>query len=175
METILYELSFNYIGLAIWLFFLFVAVTIFFTDKIIGKRTTSKPATPIGTREVSPKVIKICTRIVGGFIAVFALLCLISHSTDYREYQMRLDNEDVFVVEGYVENYHPRSTVEKAPENFEIDGVYFITGVEGESSHTYHTVAQDGGVVTHNGQHLKIKYVTNEFGENVILAICEIK
>ena len=175
METTLYELSFNYTGLVLWVFLLFVGIVIFFTDKIIGKRTSSKPATPIGTREVSPKVIKICTRIVGGFIAVFALLCLISHFTDYREYQMRLDNEDVFVVEGYVENYHPRSTVEKAPENFEIDGVYFITGVEGESSHTYHTVAQDGGVVTHNGQHLKIKYVTNEFGENVILAICEIK
>ena len=175
METTLYELSFNYTGLVLWVFLLFVGIVIFFTDKIIGKRTSSKSETPIGTREVSPKVIKNFTRIVGGFFAVFALLFLISHFTDYRKYQMRLDNDDVFVVEGYVENYHPRSTVEKTSENFEIDGVYFITGVEGESSHTYHTVAQDGGVVTHNGQHLKIKYVTNELGENIILAIYEIK
>lgn len=175
METILYELSFNYIGLAIWLFFLFVAVTIFFTDKIIGKQMASRPATPIGTREVSPKVIKIFTRIVGGFFAVFALLFLISHFTDYYEYKTRLDNEDVLVVEGYVANYHSHSEFEKIPEHFEVDGVYFITGIEGDSSHTYCTVAEDGGVVTHNGQHLKIKYITNESGENVILAIYQIK
>ncbi len=175
METTLYELSFNYTGLAFWVFLLFVGVTIFFTDKIIGKRMALKPATPIGTKEVSPKVIKIFTRIVGGFFAIFALLFLISHFTYYREYKTRLDDGDVLVVEGYVANYHPRSIIEKIPEHFEVEGVYFITGVEGDSSHTYCTVAEDGGVVTHNGQHLKIKYITNELGENVILAIYQIK
>lgn len=176
MEIPLYELSFNYAGLIGLLILLFVELAIFFAaKKIFDKLMLLKPATPIGTKEISPKVLMIFARIISGFFAVFALLFLISHFTYYREYKTRLDNDDVFVVEGYVENYHPRSTVEKWPENFEIDGVYFVTGVEGEGSHTYHTVAQDGGVVTHNGQHLKIKYVTNELGENVILAIYEIK
>ena len=96
METPLYELSFNYAGLIGLLILLFVELAIFFaTKKIFDKLMLLKPATPIGTKEISPKVLMIFARIISGFFAVFALLFLISHFTYYREYKTRLDNDDV--------------------------------------------------------------------------------
>ena len=97
-----------------------------------------------------------------------------SYIKEYRDYKTKLDNDDVFVAEGYVTNYKEYSTIEKTPESFEIDGVCFAYS-ERDETNGYHSIAGHGGVITHNGQHLKIKYVTNEWGENVILAIYEIK
>lgn len=174
METILYEFSFNYAGIVGIIVPLFISVVIFFADKIVGKRMTSKPATPIGAKEISPKTFKIFTRILGGFLSVACFVFVVSYIKEYRDYKTKLDNDDVFVVEGYVTNYQKFSTFEKTPESFEIEGVYFAYS-ERDETNGYHSVAGHGGVVTHNGQHLKIKYVTNEWGENVILAIYEIK
>ena len=70
METTLYEFSFNYAGFVGIIVPLFISVVIFFADKIVGKRMTSKPATPIGAKEISPKTFKIFTRILGGFLSV---------------------------------------------------------------------------------------------------------
>lgn len=82
----------------------------------------------------------------------------------------------MFVVEGYVENYHPMPYEGHDTEHFEIEGFYFeysdYTIMNG-----YNISASHGGVVTHNGQYLKIKYVTEEYdGEdnNIILYISEI-
>ena len=174
METTLYEFSFNYAGFVGIIVPLFISVVIFFADKIVGKRMTSKPATPISAKEISPKTFKIFTRILGGFLSVACFLFVVSYIKEYRDYKTKLDNDDVFVAEGYVTNYKEYSTIEKTPESFEIDGVCFAYS-ERDETNGYHSIAGHGGVITHNGQHLKIKYVTNEWGENVILAIYEIK
>jgi hypothetical protein len=77
------------------------------------------------------------------------------------------------IVEGYVENYNPLPADGKGTENFEINGVYFAyNNADGRNGYT--AVAKHGGVITMNGQHLRIKYVTNEEGENIILYISEI-
>ena len=174
METVLYEFYFNYAGIVGIIVPLFIGVVIFFADKIVGKRMTSKPATPIGAKEISPKTFKIFTRILGGFLSVACFLFVVSYIKEYRDYKTKLDNDDVFVVEGYVTNFERFSVIEKTPEHFEINGVYFAYS-ERDDTNGYHSIVGHGGVVTHNGQHLKIKYVTNEWGENVILAIYEIK
>ena len=174
METTLYEFSFYYAGLVGIIVPLLVSIVLFFANEIVGKCMTSKPATPIGVKEISPRTFKIFTRIVGGFLSVACLIFVVSYIKEYRDYKTRLDNGDVFVVEGYVTDFERFSSIEKTPEHFEINGVHFAYS-EHDDTNGYHSVAGHGGVVTHNGQHLKIKYVTNEWGENVILAIYEIK
>ena len=174
METTLYEFSFNFAAIVGLIFPLLISIALFFANEIVGDRRVSKSAMRIGVKEISPKTFKIFTRIVGGFLMICCLLFVVSYITEYREYKTRLDNDDVFVIEGYVTNYKEYSTIEKTPESFEIDGVCFAYS-ERDETNGYHSIAGHGGVITHNGQHLKIKYVTNEWNENVILAIYEIK
>ena len=77
-------------------------------------------------------------------------------------------------VEGYVENFHPMPSDGKSKETFDINGVEFAYSDynihPGYNKSQYH-----GGVITGNGQHLKIKYVFfNETYGNIILYIEEI-
>ena len=79
---------------------------------------------------------------------------------------------EVSEVTGYVENYHPMPASGHDMESFEINGVSFSysnfvlqTG--------YHCAASWGGVITHNGQHLKIQYIPVE-NENLIVYIAEV-
>ena len=63
-------------------------------------------------------------------------------------------------------------------EHFEIDGIYFEY-TDNEIMNGYNTTSSHGGVVTQNGQYLKIKYIVSEYdsGEsrNIILYIAEIE
>jgi hypothetical protein len=64
-----------------------------------------------------------------------------------------------------------------AVEDFEIDGIYFEY-TDNEIMNGYNTTSSHGGVVTQDGQYLKIKYIVSEYesGEsrNIILYIAEI-
>ena len=187
METTLYELSFNFAGFIGVLFPLLVSIALFFANEILGDRKGSKSDaqtddneivdeckgsnsdTKIGTKEMSPKAFKIFTRVIGGFLAACSLLFVVSYII---EYKTRLDNNDIFVAEGYVTNFQEFSATEKMPESFEIDGVYFEYSKQ-DKTNGYHNIAEKGGVITHDGQYLKIKYVTNGKDGNIILAIYE--
>ena len=65
-----------------------------------------------------------------------------------------------------------------AVEDFEIDCIYFEY-TDNEIMNGYNTTSSHGGVVTQNGQYLKIKYIVSEYdsGEsrNIILYIAEIE
>jgi hypothetical protein len=65
-----------------------------------------------------------------------------------------------------------------AVEDFEIDGIYFEY-TDNEIMNGYNTTSSHGGVVTQDGQYLKIKYIVSEYesGEsrNIILYIAEIE
>ena len=177
METTLYEFSFNYAGFVGLIFPLLVSIVLFFANEIVeivGNRMSSKSAAPIDTKEISPRIFKIFTRILGVFLTVCCLVFAVSYIIEYREYKTRLDNDDVLVAEGYVANFQKFSATEKMPENFEIDGVYFEYSKQ-DKTNGYHNIAEKGGVITQNGQHLKIKYVANEEDKNVILAIYELE
>ena len=75
-----------------------------------------------------------------------------------------MKTDEIYVVEGYVENYHPMPYEGHDTEHFEIDGVYFeysdYTIMNG-----YNISASHGGVVTNNGQYLKIKYINDVISE----------
>ena len=76
---------------------------------------------------------------------------------------------DYEIVEGFVEDFKPMPYEGHSDESFEINGVKFSysdysigTGYNNAKSH--------GGVITGNGQHLKIGYI-KELNGNVIVYI----
>ena len=85
-----------------------------------------------------------------------------------------LKKDNILIVQGYVESFTPLPDDGKGTENFEINGVHFAYN-DADGTNGYKKTANRGGVITHNGQYLVIKYVTNEYGENIILYIGEIK
>ena len=173
MEVVLYEFGFDYAKAIGFFIVLLIGVAFFFADKLIGRQ--AEPYVDIGsrTKEISPKVFKIITRLIGAFCLVVFLLFFTVHIAEYNEYKTMLESDNVSVVEGYVENYNPLPADGKGTENFEINGVYFAySNADGRNGYT--AIAKYGGVITMNGQHLRIKYVTNEEGENIILYISEI-
>ena len=119
MEVVLYEFSFDY-AKAIGFFIIpLIGAAFFFADKLIGRRV--EPYTDISsrTKEISPKVFKIITRLIGAFCLVVFLLFFTVHIAEYNEYKTMLESDSVSVVEGYVENYNPLPADGKGTENFE--------------------------------------------------------
>ena len=76
-------------------------------------------------------------------------------------------------VEGYVENFHPMPAEGHDQESFMINGVRFEY-----SDYTvqfgYHNAKSHGGVITGNGQHLRIGYTQFDWLGNVIVYIEEL-
>ena len=112
--------------------------------------------------------------IVGVFVFCLFILITAAHITDYQEKIDILQNNQAKVVEGIVEKYHAMPREGHDSEHFEINGIYFEYS-NFETINGYNTPACRGGVIKENGQHLKIKYVEEEFENNVILYIEEIK
>ena len=173
VETTLYEFSFDYVKAIGFFIILVVGVAFFFADKIVGKNPTNSYVDP-KMKEISPKVFKIILRSIGVFCFVIFLISFGGHIYEYNAYKTMLKTDNVSVVEGYVENYNPLPADGKGTENFEINEVYFSYN-DATATNGYNTTARSGGVITGNGQHLIIKYVTNEDGENIILYIAEIE
>ena len=172
METILYEFSFNYVKVIGFFIILVIGVAFFFADKIFGKNPTNSFVDP-KVKEISPAVFKNIVRSIGVFCFVIFLISFGGHIYEYNTYKTMLKTDNVSVVEGYVENYSPLPSDGKGTENFEINEVCFSYN-DATATNGYNTTARSGGVITGNGQHLIIKYVTNEYGENVILYIGEL-
>ncbi len=105
------------------------------------------------------------------------LLSTIGMSLEHKCYKEKLANNDVCIVEGSVEKFHAMPYEGHDTESFEINGVYFEYS-DYMMQNGYHKSASHGGVITQNGQYLKVKYIAEEIEgekENVILYIAEIE
>ena len=109
-------------------------------------------------------------RIIGCFCIIIAICSSVLEIKGYIEKRSALANNQVSVVEGYVENYHPQPREGHDTERFEINSVSFEYS-NFVTTNGYNTPACYGGVITQNGQHLLIKYVTESDGSNIILFI----
>ena len=172
MEKVLYEYSFNPENMLLCLIPLAIGV-VFLANSIVQVRSKKKNRGWDGFVESLFKVLGFIVGPVGIVMFVMSVAGLVF---EYKSYQEKLKTDEIYVVEGYVENYHPMPYEGHDTEHFEIDGIYFeysdYTIMNG-----YNISASHGGVVTHNGQYLKIKYVTEEYdGEdnNIILYISDI-
>lgn len=172
MENILYEYQLNFTDYLINLIPLFVGVAFLFNSiHIIKSKNKEKCWEGFIT-----SFFKITGFIVAPIGIGLFLISTVGMSMEHKEYKEKLAYNDVFVVEGYVENFHPMPYEGHDTEYFEINGVHFEYS-DYTITNGYHKSASHGGVVTQNGQHLKVKYVVEKFGEgneNVILYIAEI-
>lgn len=110
--------------------------------------------------------------IVGVFAICLFILLITVHIIDYKEKKYILENNQALVVEGYVEEYHPMPFEGHDTEHFKIDDVYFEYS-NFEYLNGYNRPASYGGVVKENGKYLKIKYIVDDVGSNIILYIEE--
>ncbi len=107
------------------------------------------------------------------FVTAVAVLTIVTGVQKYDQVIGAYKKGNYQTVEGFVENYETMPYEGHAQESFTINGVEFsysdYTVMQG-----YHNAASHGGVITHNGQYLKLRYVTNELNENIIVYIEEL-
>lgn len=171
LETVLYEYGFDWSKTIGFFPMIVLGVCFFFGNSII--EASSPDIHSLNAKSINSKTIKRILRSIGVFCWISFVVFFSSHIREHCEYNNILKNGDFLTIVGYVENFDPLFWHEKDAERFEINGVcfeYSDSGVNG-----YQVTAERGGVVTQNGQHLKIKYITNEDGENIILYIAEIE
>ena len=113
------------------------------------------------------------------FAALLSLFMLVEQVDQYRKIVLAYQKGDYMIIEGYVENFHPMPDQGHGTEHFELDGIRFeysdATVMQG-----YHTSRPKGGVITGDGQHLRIGYIVmnsatgNKMLNNVIVYIAEL-
>lgn len=169
MNTVLYELHFDWLGSLVLLIPLVIGLGFFFCFKWYPMQNPG-----VNQKGAEGYRVYVLFKWIGWIVGTFTILlfvCLtIAHYDDYATTKKMLDNNEVLVVEGYVEQYHPMPMEGHDTEHFEINGVYFEY-TNFEVSNGYNTPACYGGVVKENGQHLKIKYIVDDVGNNLILYI----
>ena len=159
MEQALYELHINYIDGLFLLIPLALSVGFF----LVGRQMKNT---------YQPWKRRLVFQIIALVMLVVFLLIMGSSILLYAACRRMWKNGEVSEVTGYVENYHPMPASGHDMESSEINGVSFSysnfvlqTG--------YHCAASWGGVITHNGQHLKIQYIPME-NENLIVYIAKV-
>lgn len=168
MEKVLYEYSFNLKNMLLCLIPLAVGI-VFLANSIAQVRSKEKSKGWDGFVESFFKFLGFIVGPVGIGLFLFSVASLVIEHTDYEK---MLKNDEVYIVEGYVENYYAMPYDGHDNEHFEINGVYFEYS-DYNIMNGYNNSASHGGAVTHNGQYLKIKYITEEYeGENINIILC---
>ena len=172
METILYEYHFDYLQILPFLIPFIVGFSFFFIWKWYPAK--NRGVSEKGARgHVAYMVWKYIGWIVGAFTVILGVFCLSAHIIDFQDKKALWESGNVYTVEGYTENYHAMPSEGHDKEHFEINGILFEYS-NFEITNGYSQTAAYGGVITKDGQHLKIKYVTDEHGNHTILYIAEI-
>lgn len=112
--------------------------------------------------------------IIGSLGTVFLLLVLALFIVpdQVKMYQSTVgayERGDYKIAEGYIEQFQPAQKVGKR-ESFFIDGVEFAY-YDNVVQFGYHQSSANGGIITGNGQHLKIGYTSYRHLGNVIVYI----
>ncbi|GEM_PF-153733 len=123
------------------------------------------------------------------FVRIFISLCICSIAllgslgfraqyNMYKKLSAAYKSGSYETTEGYVENFDPMPVQGHKYESFTVGGIDFYYS-DYEIIQGYHNSKAKGGVITGNGQHLKIGYVpytdSNSRDQNIIIYIEEIK
>lgn len=169
METVLYKYHFNYFSFILCAIPLIIGGILLWLiiDRIYKKKTWSIT--------FFSKIFTIGLTILSCYVVlVSAVDCIWMISTHF-SIKEKLNNDNVYIAEGYVEDFYQNPNGDNDYEHFIIDNVYFEYSEYGVMN-GYNKYALNGGVITHNGQHLKIKYIVNELsGKFDILYIAELE
>jgi len=165
MDKILYEVTYRVdYELAIPFIILLVSSCIFIGEiKAIRFEKTTKG-----------HGVKLFIGSCGILVGLFACGVVVTSQIDmYQNIVVAYEDEQYKTVEGYVEDFVPMPAEGHAHETFQINGIEFDysdnTALQG-----YNNTRVFGGVVTGNGQHLKVRYIYYEPWDcNVIVYIEE--
>jgi len=158
MEKVLYEYGFDLSEYLLNLIPLIVGIGFFaISISIIKAKKRGEDV-----RGFHPAFFKVAGFIVGPLGVLLFLISTLGMAVEHIEYKELLETNRVCYVEGYVENFHPMPYEGHDAEHFEIDGIYFEYS-DFEIMNGYNTTSSHGGVVTQNGQYLKIKYIVSEY------------
>lgn len=177
MGNVLYiyepELSIDinqFIPLIVGIILLFISIFLFKWEKI------DKEIKKTGYNLYTHPWFKGASAAIGILFIIYFLCVGISSLNEPKVFEARLKNGEVCEVTGYVEKLHTMPYEGKDYDHFEINGVYFEYS-DYEFTNGYNKTASHGGVITENGQFLKIKYIPSEdtlYKQNIILYIEEL-
>ena len=168
MNTVLYEASFK-IDMSDWIPILMLIVLAFFPKLLEISREYY--SADVYSADVYVENGKKFCRIAFVIVAVFSVIIGITKINMYSRTVAAYKKGEYMVVEGYVENFIPMPYEGGPNESFELNGVKFSYS-DYEAQYGYNNSKSHGGVITGNGQHLKIGYVyyNNMYG-NIIVYI----
>lgn len=171
MNTILYEASTKtHLFKLFPAFFavIFAVVMILIMPTVIRKSYEKKGI------DINIKFVRVFCRFAMAFLLLWCILGFGGQWNMHDKVIGAYERGEYQTVEGYVENFDPMPYTGKKDESFEINGVKFAYS-DYNMQPGYNNAKSHGGVITGNGQHLKIGYVyLDEVYGNVIVFIEEI-
>lgn len=166
MGNVLFEVSFEFhFGFLIPIFILiFIGVLLIKSRKYYLENKSRETA-------IAYRIIKIVCGCVAGFVTMLSIILIVSQVHMYNKIVVAYKEGNYKTVEGYVENFDPKPLGGKGDETFEIDGVKFAYS-DTNAYPGYNAIYNKDGVITENGQHLKIGYIyLDETYGNIIVYI----
>ena len=163
MNHVLYEASFKMNPVLLTPIFMMIGIAVF--PSLLKKRLKDQ------NYHYNEKFVKWFCR--GGLVycTIFSIIILFSQIDMYNKIVRAYEQGNYQVVEGYVENFDPMPQSGHKKESFDIDGVPFSYS-DFIVQQGYNNAKSHGGVITGDGQHLKIGYVFyNRTKGNVIVYI----
>lgn len=171
MGTVLYEAHYQFS-----LFSLIPIIMLIFI--ILFPRIAEKTALQQGKEmpKTAKSIVRIFCLCTGIFISLITLILITSEISMCSRILGAYHRGEYEVVEGYVENFDPMPYEGHSNESFEINGIHFSYS-DYEIHQGYHNAKSHGGVITGDGQYLKIGYVqwySLSENRNVIIYIEEL-
>ena len=115
-------------------------------------------------------------------IIVIGLTFIFSIATppiyDYIIVNQKYKNDNYSTIQGKIENFHPMPASGYDHESFTLNGTHFEYSDFNVAYHGFNNAASLGGPLTHNGQEVRLGYITHvyegrteDFETNIIVKI----
>lgn len=109
--------------------------------------------------------------VIGIIFTVDSFVSIPESINKFNEVKQVYLNKDYKSVEGKIENFDLMPYSGHKQERFTTAGISFDYSDFSGNYYGFHNSASHGGPLTENGQEVRIGYVTNEWGQNIILKI----
>lgn len=163
MNVVLYEVSSKF-DFSNFIDLLVMAILVLFFSIVLKKVYERKQV------KLDIKVVRFFCFGAALFLLSLAIIVLFAQLNMYNKVVGAYYRGEYQIVEGYVENFEPMPYNGHSKETFEIKGVEFSYS-DYEIQPGYNNTKSHGGVITGDGQHLRIGYVylNNTYGNLIVL------
>ena len=153
MGTILYEAHYQF---SIFNLIPVVMLILIILFPKIAEKTALQQGREIP--QTAKRIVRMSCLCAAIFIGFVTLVLAVGGICEYNNTVGAYRHGQYEIVKGYVENFDPMPYEGRGHESFEINGVLFSYS-NYEIQQGYHNAKSHGGVISGNGQYLKIGYV----------------